>query len=575
MGKTSLEKVIEAIKTKQSFVLEAGAGSGKTYTLIQSLNFILENYSDELNRTGKKIACITFTNVAKNEIIERTEHNKHIVVQTIHEFLWDCIKNYQSALHKEIQNLNTEYERQKTEEGKRKGYEYIENLEKITENVNITYIEYGRNFSEGLLTHEDIILISYYMFKNYPNLSDVISNKYPYLFIDEYQDTEKETMSSLLDHHLKLQQNKIVLGFFGDSMQKIYDKGIGVIPKKYYTGDNNNLLTFISKDENYRSSLAVIKLLNNIRKDLTQKPTDKNKNIKGQISFLYGSADYEKFFKYLKQHNWNFSNSDTKVLFLTHSGIAKRLEYENLLKVYSKRYGQFGRDRLFKKEERFSNFFLGTKGVEKIFNHYNSQEYGEVIDLLQKVGYKLTFHHDKEKIKKIISKLNYLKNNENVGKVLSYIKEKNLLIIPDKIVEFENYINQEFIEEEKIEKQKKDKAFYNDLMQASYKEFVNAYEFIENKTIFSTKHGTKGDEYENVLVIIDDGAWKQSYNFNEMFAGESNYPERLQRTLNLFYVCCSRARKNLAVASISEMNIKAMETIKKWFDEENLIQIEN
>lgn len=577
MIRTSLEKVMEAIKTKQSFVLEAGAGSGKTYTLIQALNYILENYSNDLSTSGKKIACITFTNVAKNEIIERTENNNLVVVQTIHEFLWDCVKNFQAALHEKIQELNNEYERLRKEEEKRQGYEYVENLDEVIKTKMIEYSPIGRsNFSNGELGHDDIILISYYMFRDYPSLSNVIADKYPYLFIDEYQDTEEKTILSLLDYHLKLQQGKIVLGFFGDSMQKIYDKGIGEIPSKYYKdGNEDKLLVFITKDENYRCSIAIVDLLNKIREDLVQTPAGSNKEIQGKASFLYGSSNYEDFFKHLEVCGWNFEDLNTKVLFLTHTGIAKKLEYENLLKIYTARYGQYGRDRLFKKEERFSDFFLGDKGVEKVCHHYELEEYGEVIDLLQKVGYRLTYHKDKEAIKKIFDELNTLKTNRKVSDVYNFIREKNILIIPDKISEFEKYINQKEIEEENVEKQKQDKAFYDNLMKVEYKEFINVYDFIENRTIFSTKHGTKGDEFENVLAIIDDNAWKQSYNFEEMFSNESKYSDRLQRTLNLFYVCCSRAKKNLAVATISNMNSTAMITIKRWFGEENVIEVKN
>ena len=46
----------------------------------------------------RKIVCITYTNIAKDEIIERTEHNELIHVGTIHDFLWECIKKFQSEL---------------------------------------------------------------------------------------------------------------------------------------------------------------------------------------------------------------------------------------------------------------------------------------------------------------------------------------------------------------------------------------------------------------------------------------------------------------------------------------------
>ena len=120
MKKTALENVTESISKDESFLLEAGAGSGKTYTLIESLNFILENYSASLKVSGQKISCITFTNVAKDEIKDRTENNSLIEVLTIHEFLWSCIGNFQTELHIKLSALNDEYERQRREEKKRK-----------------------------------------------------------------------------------------------------------------------------------------------------------------------------------------------------------------------------------------------------------------------------------------------------------------------------------------------------------------------------------------------------------------------------------------------------------------------
>lgn len=70
--------VFNCIKNKESFVLDAGAGSGKTWTLVQALNYVIETKSKELKNNGQKIVCITYTNIAKDEIIERTEHNELI-----------------------------------------------------------------------------------------------------------------------------------------------------------------------------------------------------------------------------------------------------------------------------------------------------------------------------------------------------------------------------------------------------------------------------------------------------------------------------------------------------------------
>ena len=91
-------------------------------------------------------------------------------------------------------------------------------------------------------------------------------------------------------------------------------------------------------------------------------------------------------------------------------------------------------------------------------------------------------------------------------------------------------------------------------------------------TPYSTKHGVKGDEYDNVLVVIDDYSWNQ-YKFNDVFANNRTNIGRFDRTLNLLYVCCSRAKSNLVILSLSDMDNKAIGTINNWFGTENVYDI--
>ncbi|MBP2615806.1 hypothetical protein [Chryseobacterium jejuense] len=100
------------------------------------------------------------------------------------------------------------------------------------------------------------------------------------------------------------------------------------------------------------------------------------------------------------------------------------------------------------------------------------------------------------------------------------------------------------------------------------------WKHIQNETVFSTKHGTKGDEYRNVLTVIDDTEWKQEYNFNNFFNDLEEKEERKLRTRNLFYVECSRAKENLVVLMLSKVDDLALENIRKWFKEENILDIE-
>jgi DNA helicase-2/ATP-dependent DNA helicase PcrA len=88
--------------------------------------------------------------------------------------------------------------------------------------------------------------------------------------------------------------------------------------------------------------------------------------------------------------------------------------------------------------------------------------------------------------------------------------------------------------------------------------------------IFSTKHGTKGEEYRNVLIVIDDTHWKQNYNFQNFISDTEADEKRKLRTKNLFYVACSRAKENLVILSLSTMEVAAMNNIKNWFGVNNV-----
>ena len=101
-----------------------------------------------------------------------------------------------------------------------------------------------------------------------------------------------------------------------------------------------------------------------------------------------------------------------------------------------------------------------------------------------------------------------------------------------------------------------------------YKQLVVLKCFIEEKTPFSTKHGVKGAEFENVLVVFGRG-WNQ-YNFVKYLEGaEQPIPDDVtethERNRNLFYVACSRPKKRLALLFTQEVTGGAFKTLEKWF----------
>ncbi|EKF9630311.1 AAA family ATPase, partial [Vibrio cholerae] len=92
------KEVFKLIKEKKHFLLSGGAGSGKTYSLVEILKAVINDYP------SVNIACITYTNAAVSEIEDRVLHD-NLHVSTIHDFLWGNIKNFQSEIKKTLIEL--------------------------------------------------------------------------------------------------------------------------------------------------------------------------------------------------------------------------------------------------------------------------------------------------------------------------------------------------------------------------------------------------------------------------------------------------------------------------------------
>uniref|UniRef100_UPI00188CDA38 UvrD-helicase domain-containing protein n=1 Tax=Vibrio anguillarum TaxID=55601 RepID=UPI00188CDA38 len=106
----TLESLRRCIEQGQCFRLEAGAGAGKTYSLIESLKYLISLRANELAISGKQVACITYTNVAKDEIKARTDNNPVIFADTIHAFIWSILQNYQEQLRQLITTLGEKWQ---------------------------------------------------------------------------------------------------------------------------------------------------------------------------------------------------------------------------------------------------------------------------------------------------------------------------------------------------------------------------------------------------------------------------------------------------------------------------------
>lgn len=109
-----------------------------------------------------------------------------------------------------------------------------------------------------------------------------------------------------------------------------------------------------------------------------------------------------------------------------------------------------------------------------------------------------------------------------------------------------------------------------------YTELIALDRFIDGHTPFATKHGVKGAEFENVLVIVGRG-WNK-YNFGQMLEWIEPGPpadksEFFESNRNLFYVACSRPKVRLALLFTQVLSANAMARLTAWFGVDNIIAL--
>nr|WP_314114324.1 3'-5' exonuclease [uncultured Leptotrichia sp.] len=208
--------------------------------------------------------------------------------------------------------------------------------------------------------------------------------------------------------------------------------------------------------------------------------------------------------------------------------------------------------------------------IYESINLYNENKY---VELLKKLKIKISSYEDKIKIRKEMNELIELMKSQN-DKIYEIIDKANNIL---NIKNDERYI--EFIE---------NKGWYlwNRIKDISFSEYVKSIEYQKEYLPFSTQHSVKGSEFDNVLVILDNGNWNK-YNFNlllENIFDNNNVLDKskkniFNRTKKLFYVCCTRAKENLIVfIQIGNQKVnkeKIISNAKKLFGEENVINGDN
>ena len=344
----------QAVKTTQGpLLIMAGAGSGKTRVLTHRIAYLL----DEKDVSPYNVLAITFTNKAAKEMKERISHlvgpeAESIWISTFHSM---CVR----ILRRDIDRIGIERnftiidptdqksvikEVLKKENIDSKKYEprmfigAISNLknelktaEDAEKEANDFYASMVarvyKGYQEKLLRNhaldfDDLIMYTIQLFNRVPEVLEYYQNKFQYIHVDEYQDTNKAqyTLVQLLANKF---QNICVVG---DSDQSIYGwRGADIKNILSFEEDYPNAQT-IYLERNYRSTKTILTAANEvIRNNSERKPkalwTDNTSG--GKIQYYEATTERDEaeyvIRQILKKKQEGYNNQDIAILYRTNA----------------------------------------------------------------------------------------------------------------------------------------------------------------------------------------------------------------------------------------------------------------
>ena len=515
------EDIISVLASGRSFRVEAGAGSGKTYSLLKVIDWLEKNKWSSFKKNNQQVACLTYTNTAVDVIANRLKTNSFIIPCTIHSFAWDAIKQYQKFLINHIKSIS-EFQVENTE------------IKEIQYNLGHRYIEDGILY----LYHHDVINLFVRMLDEV-KFRRIFASKYPLILIDEYQDSFKIIIDKFKDYFISSGKSP-QFGFFGDSWQTIYQSNnpCGII-------ENTNIVE-IRKTSNFRSAPNIVNLLNKIRPDLTQISAIDGRL--GEVVVVHnndftGKRRLEKNFKddlpidELRKRinaleNIFCTSGTSKILMITHKILSEQQGYEDILKSV---------DDKFKEKDEDILLFV-AEIAEPLYKALDKKDMKLLFQILGIKHFPINKKSEKQQWLDLYSNLSVVRN-ERIIDVISCIVESKLVPIPDKI---QTYYN--------LYKENNDitylKTTLKTYLNIKYSQFIAAVDFFLPEAQYSTNHGVKGEEYDNVIFIIGKG-WN-NYQFDKYMPMSDSkiFSENMEayiRNRNLFYVCCSRPKNKLLI----------------------------
>lgn len=523
----------------------AGPGAGKTHWLIGQIKHVLSE-SNDLG-LSRKVGCITYTSKATENILNHVGiNNNRLEVSTIHAFLYkNIIKPYFHLIADEegfaIDKLDghdetiissygfvselmkanrmgmlvkdhakESYKLKQTVEDYRWGLTKKDIILQKTINypripgIGEKYVlaykkKVWREF--GIMHHDDVLYFTYKLIEKEPRIIMFLVSKFPYLLIDEYQD------SSSIQHWLftKLAEAGCKITLIGDKAQSIYT---------FAGADMANIDTFVAPGiktftiaDNHRSTQNIIDFLNILRTDLEQKSL--RKECFDKVTIVCGNSmdAYKTALKHCggeELYALTWKNEDANVMKLGLEASGKKEDMLGHLYEYD---SNSDRRRI------VVNVIIGIENARQLIMD-------EAIKYTAK-GFRLNTKHINQKKRAIVNMYTMLESYDEYcnGTLLDFL---------NKLREIDDSIP------------KVSRGGVLEAYQKPYADYAKSVNYTDDNTHFITIHKSKGLGFDNVLLVFPEKEVGLGFLLNtDLTQADDDH--------RLYYVACSRARNRLFI----------------------------
>ncbi|SMC81059.1 UvrD-helicase domain-containing protein [Primorskyibacter flagellatus] len=612
----------------RSFFLYAGAGSGKTRSLKDALEGLDTQTLTTLRKHSRKIAVITYTNAAADEITRRVKADPVFQVQTIHSFAWSLIEGRPADIRGWLErNLKTEIAEIEVAQAKGKAgtAAHDERLKKMASKTKrlgrlaeiraFSYAPEGDNFGRDALQHAEVIALAAHFLTESETFQNIVLARYPFILIDESQDTMKPLMEALLTFEAR-HRGRIALGLLGDTMQRIYSDGLRDLDKR--VGDFEQP----AKQMNHRSRARIIDLANAIRRedDSRQQRAREDKPGGTVRVFLAPSegTDRAAFEAYAQAEMARITGDPAwqdpetiKTLTIERHMAAARLGFSDLFEPLSKagnlkdgfRNGTLPAMRLFTHRilplveahmsgDAFTAMAVLRDGSPLVDKRIiRSDRGGQATGLDQaRTGVEalMTLFEDGR--------------DPCCAEVLKVVAEHRLFPIPGQLRHClpdygsvaqdlaDNIDELDLDTSEAIPPTENNfTEAWTQALEAPFSQVARYLAYVEDRSPYGTHQGVKGLEFPRVMVIADDArtrfkglaSYETLFDVKPLSAASRKKADQgeettIERTRRLLYVTCTRAEDSLALVLYSESPDTIQEFLisKGWMAEDEVVMVE-